>query len=221
MSSSLIYFAALANAPQASPLWIDILKQVASQWIALVTFFAFPVIQYLFLKTISRRMGQPELWYLPSYGFRLVIRNLPHKKTLTDIKYRTFIRSYIPESAGSSVATLADRPVSSGEDMVLFPKTDQILLSFNLRKNDKPNAERTLTLMITDKMGAEKTAIELRKEDRLVCDYSAVIQNSLKFNVQTGKRVEIYGQRIFDIFEEVQESNVEDRFALSRIRNIY
>lgn len=200
---------------------LDILKQVASQWIALITFFAFPVIQYLFLKTISLRMGQPELWYLPSYGFRLVIRNLPHKKTLTDIKYRTFIRSYIPESAGSSVATFADRPVSSGDDMVLFPKTDQILLSFSLRKDDKPNAERILTLVITDKMGVEKTAIELREEDRLVCDYTAVIQNSLNFNVQTGKRVEIYGQRIFGIFEEVQESNVEDRFTLSRIRNIH
>lgn len=222
MSSSLIYSAALASDTQsASPLWLDILRQVASQWIALITFFAFPAIQYIFLRTISRRRGQPELWYLPAYGFRLVIRNLPYKKMLTDIKYRTFIRSYIPGSAGSSVATMVDRPILSRDDMVLFPKTDQILLSFKLRESGGSDAEHSLTLVITGKTGEEETAIGLREEDRLICDYSATIQNSFNFNIQTGKRVEIYGEHIFDIFREVEASNVENRFPISRIRNIY
>jgi hypothetical protein len=218
----LIYSAALASGIQsASPLWLAILKQVASQWIALITFFAFPVIQYIFLRTASRRKGQPELWYLPAYGFRLVIRNLPYKKVLTDIKYRTFVRSYIPGSAGSSVATLVDRPIFSRDDTVLFPGTDQILLSFNLRKNSKSGSKRSLALVITDKMGAEEATIEFNQEDRLVCDYSAVIQDSFNFNVQTGKRVEINGERILDILKEVEMSNIENRFPLSRIRNIY
>ena len=179
MSSSLIYSATLANHAQSvSPLWLDILKQVASQWIALIAFFAFPAIQYIFLRTASRRKGQPELWYLPAYGFRLVIRNLPYKKVLTDIKYRIFIRSYIPASAGSSVATLVDRPIFSREDTVLFPKTDQILLSFNLRKDNAPGAGNSLTLVITDKTGTEETTMEFYEKDRLVCDYSAVIPKS-------------------------------------------
>ena len=197
MSSSSIFAVALASGGQsASPLWLDILNQIASQWIALITFFAFPVIQYMFLRTVSRRKGQPALWYLPAHGFRLVIRNLPYKKVLTDIKYRTFVREYIPRSAGSSVATLVDRPILSRDDMVLFPGTDQILLNFNLRRGDGSDGNNSLTLVTTDKTDGRELEIEFNEGDRLVCDYSAIIQNSFNFNVQTGSRVEIYGKHI-------------------------
>jgi hypothetical protein len=63
-----------------------ILDQALSQLIALIAFFAFPAVQYVLLKTLSRKEGNPELWYLPDHGFRLVIRNLPRKRILTDIR---------------------------------------------------------------------------------------------------------------------------------------
>src|ERR1022692_161893 len=111
---------------------MGIIKDVPGQLLALAAFFAFPAIQYVLLKIASRRKGRPELWYLPAFGFRLVIRNLPYRRTLTDIRYRTFVRKTVPSSAGSSVRTLNDQQLLSREDMVLFPGTDQVLLSFRL-----------------------------------------------------------------------------------------
>jgi hypothetical protein len=222
MQISYLYLVAGAETQTSYPIWLTIVKLFAGQWLALVTFFLFPVIQYCILWVASRRKGQPELWYLPAYGFRLVIRNLPHKKILTDIKYRIIVRSLIPGSEGSSVATLVDRPVLANEDMVLFPKTDQILLSFNLRDNNNASQEtRPLVLVVTDKTGSENSSVPLSLEDRLLCDYTATIHNPFSFNVQTGKRVEIDGDRILEIYEEVKKANVEQRFTLSRVRNIY
>jgi hypothetical protein len=70
-------------------------------------------------------------------------------------------------------------------------------------------------------MGADEAAINFGREDRMICDYSAVIQNPFNFNVTTGKRIEIYGENLFDIFNETLTGDVEGRFALSRVRNIY
>ena len=75
-----------------------ILEQAVGQLLALIAFFAFPASQYILLKWLTRKEGQPELWYLPDHGFRLVIRNLPRKKTLTDINYRVIFRHVIPPS---------------------------------------------------------------------------------------------------------------------------
>ena len=59
-----------------------ILEEAVGQLLALLAFIAFPATQYLGLKWLIRKEGQPELWYLPDYGFRLVVRNLPRKKCL-------------------------------------------------------------------------------------------------------------------------------------------
>ena len=165
---------------------------------ALLTFFAFPAIQYLLLRAFSRKEGQPEPWFLPAYGFRLVLRNIPRKKTLTDIRYRAFVRRMVGSSGGSSVATLDDRRLSAGEDMVLFPGVDQILLSFKLSRDPGDLERGTLEFSNTDKLGGEQSAIEVRPADRLVYDYSATIQNFFNFDVQIGKRVEVYGSSMFE-----------------------
>ncbi len=104
---------------------MEILNQAIGQLIALLAFFAFPASQYVLLKALSRKEGQPELWYLPDCGFRLVIRNLPRKRVLTDIRYRAFIRRLTPASEGSSVASIVVQKLITRDDMVLFPGTDQ------------------------------------------------------------------------------------------------
>jgi len=68
---------------------------ILSQLIALLTFFAFPIFQYFILKKLTKKECNPELWYLPDFGFRLVIRNLPGKRFLTDIKYKSFLREVV------------------------------------------------------------------------------------------------------------------------------
>src|ERR1700722_14938624 len=111
---------------------MEILNQAIGQLIALFAFFAFPATQYVLLKASSRKEGNPGLWYLPDHGFRLVIRNLPRKRILTDIKYRVSVRQVSPASKGSSVASITEKRLVTREDMVLFPGTDQILLELNL-----------------------------------------------------------------------------------------
>jgi len=139
------------------------------QIIALVTFFAFPAMQYVLLKKYAAREGCPQLWYLPAYGFRLVIRNLPGSKILSDLKYRVRIREIVAACEGSSVATLHDIDVLEATDTFLFPGTDQILLSFQLDEND----DGDLILVHTDKLG-EKVAERVFEEDtQLVVDYEA------------------------------------------------
>ena len=85
-----------------------VLEQSVSQFLALITFFAFPAIQYLLLKWAARREGLPRLGYLPEYGFRLVIRNIPRRRFLKDIKYKVFLRSLVPPSRGSTAYTFYD-----------------------------------------------------------------------------------------------------------------
>lgn len=90
------------------------------QLAALVTFFAFPAFQYWLLKHTAKNEGNPELWYLPKYGFRLVIRNLPRKKSLSNIRYRVLVRTVVPPSAGSSVATYQDILLVEKDDFFCF-----------------------------------------------------------------------------------------------------
>lgn len=118
------------------------------------------------------------------------------------------------------MATLDDRRLSAGEDMVLFPGVDQILLSFKLSRDPGDLERGTLEFSNTDKLGGEQSAIEVRPADRLVYDYSATIQNFFNFDVQIGKRVEVYGSSMFEIFEKIQLAAVGQRFPLDRVRNM-
>jgi hypothetical protein len=167
------------------------LEAFLGQFVALITFFAFPMIQYGLLKKYSKREGRPELWYVRGRGFRLVIRNQPGKKTLSDIRYRVRIRNILPPTAGSDVATLIDIDVLEGTDPFLFPGNDQILFQFRLEYRKKEDA---LIVMRTDPTGME-VVHEWPFEDktRIIVDYVANLENWFNFDVQIAKRVEIDG----------------------------
>ena len=187
------------------------------QIIALITFFAFPAIQYVFLKKYSAREGCPELWYLPAYGLRLVIRNLPGKKTLSDIKYRVRVREVMPACEGSSVATLSDTDVLEASDTFLFPGTDQILLSFQLYENDDGN----LLIVHTDKLGKKvKEYVVFEDDTKLVVDYEANLENWFNFDVRIAKRVEIDGESLRGMLDAIGGNDVEQPFDISRVRNV-
>jgi hypothetical protein len=196
----------------------EIRDQVIGQFLAIAAFFAYPAFQYVTLKIFSRRGGEPELWYLPDFGFRLVIRNLPHKRTLTDIRSQVFRRHVIHGTPGSSAATLIDDEILKRETMVLFPGTDQILLSFKLAD---PGPDTTgVRLQITDKLGSVMSEMVIEPEDRLISDYVATIQNPLNFDILMGKRIEIHGSSLRKILTEIRASGAERQFSIDRIRNI-
>lgn len=177
------------------------------QLIALLTFFAFPAIQYFLLKRFSKKEGRPELWYLPAYGFRLVIRNIPNKRTISDIKCRTFIRKIISANSGSSVSTLVDEVLVEREDFFLFPGYDQILLCFKVEGDNKDD----LSFVHTDKLGKLIKEIHLKEVDVLISDYTANVENYFNFDIKLGKRVIIDKAALTSFWTKIKLSNVEGR----------
>ena len=194
---------------------VRIVGEVLAQLLALVTFFAFPAIQYLLLKRYSRREGRPELWYLPAYGFRLVIRNIPGTKTLSDIRYRVIVRHVVPAGPGTSVATWEDRTVLEREDFFLFPGSDQVLLSFKLER-----AEAGLALVHTSKLGAEITRVPLSEKAVLIADFSATLENLLNFDVRLAKRVEVTAADLARAVDSVQMRDEEQKLRPTRVRDV-
>jgi len=192
------------------------IEDIVSLLLALIAFFIFPAIQYVSLKSFSKNEGRPELWYLPKYGFRLVIRNLPRKKTLKDIRYKGFIRRIIPASRGCSVDTFDDEHLFACDDFFLFPGTDQTLLSFNL----KGEHDEEVNFVQTDKLGRELRDIRLKDFDCLICDYSATIQNFFNFNIKLAKRVELKASSLREMWRAIQANDTEGRFKIDQIRDI-
>lgn len=179
----------------------ELTEQVVGQVIALATFFAFPAIQYILLKRSSRRIGYPKLGYVPSYGFRLVIKNTDRKRRFRDIKYKVFIRKLIPPSDGSSLYTFHDVEVLFREELFLFSNSDQVMLSFQL----KGSQEEDISLIVTDKIGNQlQEAISIKSFDKIICDYSAAIQNFLNFDIQVEKRLVIESASLIKMWKEIQ-----------------
>lgn len=186
-----------------------------AQLIALITFFAFPAIQYVILKITAKKYAKPELWYLPDFGFRLVIRNIPNKKTLSNIKYRCLIRKIILPSAGASVSTYQDLEVLTKEDFFLFPNNDQVLISFQLKmEND------SLKFVHTDKIANEIRSYEVKDKELIISDYIANIENWFNFDIVVGKRIEISFNQLVENFNNVQMNNKEQQCKISRILNV-
>jgi hypothetical protein len=196
------------------------LEQFIGQLLALIAFFAFPVIQYVLLKRFSGNAGQPRLWYLPQFGFRLVIRNIRVGKTFSDIKYRALLRNTISPSPGSSVATLDDRILLQREDFFLFPNVDQLLLCFRIEGKSRDK----LTLVVTDKHGrpldGDHNRMLLDHFNFLIADYSANLENIFNFDVKLMKRCEISVNSLRESWESIQRDNSERPFDIIHVREV-
>jgi hypothetical protein len=184
--------------------------------LALITFFAFPAFQYLVLKIFSRRHGKPELWYLPEFGFRLVIRNIPDKRTLSEIRSKTIIRNIIPPSTGASVATFQDETLIDKEDFFLFPGTDQILICFKILGNEQDK----LKFSQTDKLGNILKEIPFSEFECVISDYVAKIENYLNFDVKIAKRVILTNVDFINFWNSIQVKNIETKFQCSEIIDV-
>ena len=181
-------------------------ETLIGQFLALLTFFAFPIIQYYTLKRFIKREGQPGLWYLPAYGFRLVIRNIPNKRILSGIKYKSFTRKFIPKpKVGSSVGTVIDDIILESEDFFLFPGYDQIIICFRI----EGSTENELKFILTDKLGKSQKEFQISSFDRIISDYTATVKNILNFDMKISKRVEIYSSSLVSYWKSINESNFE------------
>ncbi|MFZ5494785.1 MAG: hypothetical protein ACOZE5_05540 [Verrucomicrobiota bacterium] len=198
-------------------MWTNIFKEAFTQLLALVAFFAFPAIQYFWLKHFVRKEGQPVLWYLPKYGFRLVISNIPGRKVLSEIKVRTRVRRIVASSAGASAATFMDQILVEQEEMFVFPGSDQVLVSFRLELSPSGKSQ----FVFTDKLGVSKQTFETDSFDKLVCDYVANVENLLNFDIKLGKRVELKTETLKILLTEIQaDPDTERSFPVDRVREV-
>jgi hypothetical protein len=202
---------------QSEALVSTVLQQALGQVLALLAFFGFPMFQYVLLRRIARQEAKPELWYLPAYGFRLVIRNLPRRKTLTNIHYRAIVRRIVARRPGASVATFDDVPLLEREDFFLFPGTDQILVTFGLAEATQEDA---VVLKKLSKLGEVESEIILHEKDRLICDYSANIENFFNFDVAVARRVEVTGASLKAFAAATSPGSPERRFPVDRVRSV-
>src|SRR5258708_1452527 len=173
------------------------LQTFIGQFLALLTFFAFPAIQYIIVKRFSRKQGMPELWYLPSFGFRLVIRNIPNKRILSDIKSKIILRETIESNFGSSVATYQDKLLIEREELFLFPGIDQILINFKVVGRNKDE----LKFALTDKLGNIQEEFPLANFDSIISDYTANVENFLNFNKKLGKSVSLTSNDLIEYWK--------------------
>ena len=156
----------------------SIREMLVAQLIAFITFLAYPALQYISLKVFSRKEGIPELWYLPAHGFRLVARNIPGNRVLSEAKLAARYRKIIPASSGSSVASSVDEPVYPPRDeFFVFPGSDLTLISFLLGVDEKGE----LIISITGNGGQIVSTKQVNDFDCIYCDYIATIENPLNF----------------------------------------
>jgi len=197
----------------------DLMGAVGGQLLALATFFAFPAIQYLLLRRFSVREGAPELWFLPEHNcFRLVIRNIPGKKILSGLKTRAMLRKIVRPVESTGVAAFMDEVLVKGEDFFLFPGTDQTLVSFRLERG----ASDSMYFVFSDKLGKEKKRFPLDDFDKLVCDYTANLENPFNFDIKMGKRAEVTSESLVKIFAQISDHRIKQdtRFPLD-IRDVH
>ncbi|HEY2498348.1 MAG TPA: hypothetical protein VGK24_14890 [Candidatus Angelobacter sp.] len=113
------------------------------------------------------------------------------------------------------MATFVDSTLQEKENFFLFPGTDQVLLCFRVEGSSKEE----LTLTITDKLGHGQEKIPLRDFDKIICDYTATLNNLFNFNVRLAKRGEILSSTLSRLCEEVRADNSEASFEIDRVRN--
>jgi hypothetical protein len=193
-----------------------VIEIFVGQILALITFFAFPALQYVLLKRFTAREGNPELWYLPQFGFRLVIRNLPRRHTLSAIKYRALLRQTVPAGSIIGAATYVDEILHQREDFYLFPGVDQVLVAFRI----VGSSENTLEFVSTDVLGNERKRVPLGEFQRLICDYEATVKNLFNFDVKLGKRAEVTSDSLCEAWKLLRKDPGEREFPISKVLSV-
>lgn len=117
-----------------------------------------------------RHVATAECWWLPGANtFRFVIRNIPRKGNLFNLRYRAWLRRDIPATDDISVGTFVDDDLLDGERLLLPGGQDLPIVCFRLEA-----ASHGFKFVRTDKMG---TAQDTRAIDddtvRLMVEFSA------------------------------------------------
>jgi hypothetical protein len=159
------------------------LQGLLGQVIGLVTFFAFPALQYLWLRRLSYREGSANLSF-SVLGFRVAVANQFGKRVISDMRWRAIVRKLRPSPDNPQLDLCDDTELHSREDFFLFPGGDQILAAFTLRQ-DKDH----VALVSTSVTGNERQRVPINDNAFLICDFIGTVENPLNFGFRVAKRV--------------------------------
>jgi len=195
---------------------MSLLQGFLGQLLALATFFAFPAFQFLLLRRFARNEGSPQLWRMHDGSYRVVIRNLPGRHTLSQIRYRALARRVVAGAGVAQSPTYLDVLFHDRSDYFLFPGVDQVLLAFRLESLLTPDRE----IAVVSLDGQERSRLALGSIHVLVCDYEATIENLFNFDFRLAKRVEISLDELRALPDSNAEGVGELQFSLSTVTNV-
>ena len=66
----------------------------------------------------------------------------------------------------------------------------------------------------------EQRRIPLASFDRLICDYTANLENILNFDIKMAKRADLTSKTLKQILSETKKNPVEGNFDLDRVRHV-
>jgi len=164
----------------------DIFQGLVGQFIALLTFFAFPAIQNLWLRAVSSGEGAANLSFSPRYGFRVAVANQFGRRVLADIRWRVLLRRVRPTPDSRRLGLSDDTQILDREDFFLFPGGDQILVAFKLRR-----ASSEVHFVPTSVVGVDRDPLSLDQEPVLICDFTATIEMRFNFDYRLAKRLTV------------------------------
>jgi hypothetical protein len=162
---------------------VDVWHGILGQFIALVTFFAFPAFQNVWLRYVSSKDGAMNLSFSPRYGFRLATANQFGRRVFSGLRWRGIIRRIRPSPNDRGRGLFDDVELLKRDDFFLFPGADQILVAFKLRR-----IANEVMLVPTSVVGVDRDQQPVGHDAVLVCDFTANIEMLFNFDYKIAKR---------------------------------
>ena len=161
----------------------DFLQGLLGQVIGLVTFFAFPALQYLWLRRLTHGEGSANLSF-SVLGFRVAVANQFGKRVISDMRWRAIVRKLRPSPDNPQLDLCDDTELHAREDFFLFPGGEQILAACTLRQE-----KDHVALVSTSVTGKERQRVPINGNAFLICDFMGNVENPLNLDFRVAKRV--------------------------------
>jgi hypothetical protein len=165
---------------------IKVWESAIGQLLALIAFFAFPALQYWWLRRVTADEGTMNLSFSYTYGFRLAVTNQFGKRVISDLRWQARLRRLVPSPDNPRLNLADDTELPARSDFFLFPGRDEILVAFRLEREDE-----RVVLVATSLLGEKRSSAAVQGECLLVCDFTANIENPLNFDFKVAKRATI------------------------------
>lgn len=168
-----------------------LLNIIASALVIAAVYFCY----WFSYKHYSAKRAYAECWWLSRWNcFRLVIRNMHDKGSLTSIHFRAWIRKLVPSVPGSSVNTFIDQELTNGERIILPSGQDLPVLCFRFE-----NHNGNLIFVQTDKQGKMIQKYEMDNQVvAIVVEYSVKIRSWFLFKHEIVQMYDIPHKLDFD-----------------------